>query len=138
MKDKIGLIEKKYSHLLRIAMDLGKTSSILQPEDNSLTFARSSKYLSMLKNTKKNIHVIIPFDIYAESEILPANVDVHLIGKEDDVEYVFTYIHNEVNKNKPPKENVIGKNCVIDETAVMNVDGLKVANCPDGSIISLL
>lgn len=132
----MGLIERKYSHLLEIGMELEKTSSILEVESNSLTFARNKKYLDMLNDTdKENVHVIAPFNLHRGG--LPPNVNVHLIDEEDNIEYVFTYIHNEVNKDKQPKPNYIGKNCNIHETAVIGVHGNTYCVCPDGSKLNL-
>ncbi len=133
----MGLVERKYSHLLEIALELGKTSSVLDPKDNSFTFARNSKYLSKLKDTDKNVQVMIPFPIYQEAEGFPTNVDVHLIDGEDNIEYIWTYIHNKVNENVEPGPVIIGKDCYIHDTVVLGVHGNTYAIDPDGRRLHL-
>ncbi|MBR9682639.1 MAG: hypothetical protein GOV02_03100 [Candidatus Aenigmarchaeota archaeon] len=133
----MGLVERKYGHLLEIALELGKTSSVLRVEDNSFTYARNPQYLSKLKDTKKNVQVMVPFPIYKEAEQLPMNVDVHFIDGEDNIEYIWAYIHNEVNKDVEPAPIIIGNNCYIHETAIIGVHGNTYALAPDGSRIHL-
>ena len=131
-------MEMPYINILKAGMNYGKTCSILKPEDNSLTFARTSKYLSKLIGCKKNIGVIIPS--YIESDILsslPDNIKLFPIHECDSIEYVFTYIHNEINKDKEPLSNIIGKHCNIHETAIIGVHGNTYCKCPDGSMINL-
>ncbi len=128
----------KYKELWRIAHELDKTSSILNVENNSLTFARTSKYLKHLKNTDKTVHVIVPHDIPEDAvNSLPSNIKVHILDPGDDIQYVFTYLHNDINRNKEPKPNVIGDNCNIHSTAVIGVHGNTYCNCPDGSKLNL-
>ncbi len=131
-------IEIFYSNILEVGMNYGKTCSILKPEDNSLTFARTSKYLSKLIDCEKNIGVIIPSNI--DMKILrdiPNNIKLFPIHALDSIEYVFTYIHNEINRDKEPPPNIIGKHCNIHETAIIGVHGNTYCRCPDGSMINL-
>lgn len=134
----MGLIEEKYKHLLRTALDYGKTCSILDVEDNTVTFARSNKYLEKLIDCKKNICVLVPESI-GRSVIykLPPNILVFIISKDDNIEYIFTYIHNEINKDKEPRPNIIGKNVNIHPTAVIGVHGNTYCVCPDGSKLNM-
>jgi len=134
----MGLIEERYNDILSCGIKYGKTCSILNPEHDSLTFARNSSYLTKLIRTDKNIGVIVPS--YIDESILnelPINVRAFLIHEEDDIEYVFTYIHNIINENKEPKENIIGKNVNIHESVVFGVHGNTYCRCPDGSMINL-
>jgi|WetSurSiteA1Bulk_404760.scaffolds.fasta_scaffold00522_15 acetyltransferase-like isoleucine patch superfamily enzyme len=135
----MGLIEQRYSSVLEIGLELGKTCSALQLEDNCLTFARSEKYLKSIGETEKeNVHVIIPESLkFAAIEILPDTITTHLVKKEDNIEYVFTYIHNEINKDRDPKPNVIGKNVNIHPTTVIGVHGNTYCVCPDGSKLNM-
>jgi len=131
-------VEDKYSEILEDAFELDKTSSILEPVDESLTFARSVGYLSRLKNIAKAISVIVPYDMDKQlMNELPKNINVHVLEKGDNIEYVFTYIHNMVNKYKAPKENIIGDDVNIHESVIFGVHGNTYCICPDGSKLNL-
>ena len=130
----MGLVEKKYAELLK----LDKTSSVLDPMDGSLTFARSASYLKILNKTDLNLDVVVPYNIDEEViKNLPENIKVHVIDESDNIEYIFTYVHNIINENKEPKENIIGKNVNIHESVVFGVHGNTYCRCPDGSMINL-
>ena len=104
----MGIIEERYNEILSWGIRYGKTSSILKPENDSLTFARNSDYLSKLIGTEKNVGVIIPSHIESSTlNELPKNIRTFAIHEEDNIEYVFTYIHNEINKDKDPKKDLI-------------------------------
>lgn len=129
---------EKYRGLWRIAHELDKTSSILDIKDNSLTFAKTPKYLSNLNNTGKTIHVVLPSTMPKESlRMLPLNVTPHVLKPEDDLKYIFTYIHNDINKDKEPKRNVIGRGCSIHKSAIVGVPGNCLCDCPDGTMMNL-
>lgn len=130
----MGLVEKKYAKLLKF----DKTCSILEPVDDSLTFARSSDYLRRLNKIGLNLDVVVPYHMDEEViKNLPENINVHVIDESDSIEYVFTYAHNLINENKEPKENIIGKNVNIHESVVFGVHGNTYCRCPDGSMINL-
>jgi acetyltransferase-like isoleucine patch superfamily enzyme len=139
MGEKImGLIEDKYKNILNIALKLNKTSSILNPIDNTLTFARDNNYILKLKNYNKNLHVIVPYNINKDIiKNLSKNIHIYIIDKEDNIEYIFTYIHNLINKNKIPKKNIIGKNVYIHHSAIIGITGNTYCVCPDGSKLNL-
>jgi acetyltransferase-like isoleucine patch superfamily enzyme len=134
----MNLVETFYSNILEAGLNYGKTCSILNLEDNSLTFARNNSYLLNAMTTNKNIGVIVPpyLDIYMLQN-LPDNVKLFPIHERDNIEYIFTYIHNEINKDKEPKANIIGKHCNIHETAIIGVHGNTYCRCPDGGMINL-
>ena len=128
----------KYKYLWNVAHDLGKTSSILDVEDNSLTFAKNFKYLKILANTDKSVHVIVPSSVVNHDlGIISLNVNLHFLYPDDDVKYVFTYIHNHINRNKDPKINIIGNNCGIHPTAIIGLPGNCLCDCPDGTMMNL-
>jgi len=132
------IVEDKYSEILEDVFELTQTSSILDPVNNSLTFARSAEYLSQLKNTDKYISVIVPYDMdKLLINELPKNINVHVLEKGDSIEYVFTYIHNMINKYKAPKENIIGDDVNIHESVIFGVHGNTYCVCPDGSKLNL-
>ena len=132
----MGLIEEKYSHILNAGYD--KTSSIFNLEDNSLSFSRNSSYLKNLVKTDKNVGVIIPANVDILNLItIPKNIQLFPIYEQDNIEYVFTYIHNYINKDREPRQNIIGKNVNIHETVVFGVHGNTYCTCPDGSKLNL-
>jgi acetyltransferase-like isoleucine patch superfamily enzyme len=133
----MGLVEDKYLNILERALELGKTSSILRVEDKTFTYARNQKYLKKLLNEEKEIAVAIPEELWEFAKPLPNNIEVFLIDKEDNIEYIWTYIHNEVNKDVDPAPIIIGNNCYIHETAVIGVHGNTYALTPEGERIHL-
>ncbi len=134
----MGLVEEKYKNLLDIVLKLDKTSSILSPEEGSLTFARNLKYLELLRDIKINLHVIVPYSVGEKIIVnFPSNIKIYPIQIGDNIEYIFTYLHNLVNENKNPKENIIGKNVNIHSTAIIGIHGNTYCVCPDGSKLNL-
>ncbi len=130
----MGMIEDKYGDLLKI----GGTSSILEPINFSLTFARSAKYLEKLNNSTLYLDVLVPYTMDREViRKMPENINIHIVAPNDNIEYVFTYIHNEINKHRDPKENVIGNNVNIHESVIFGVHGNTYCRCPDGSMMNL-
>lgn len=133
-----NIIEKKYFDLFEKALNLNNTCSILEPINNSLTFARNNKYLSYLKNCFKTLLVIVPYNIGVDIiKILPNNIKLYFLEKEDNIEYVFTYLHNYINKDKEPKLNIIGKNVNIHESVIFGIHGNTYCVCPDGSKMNM-
>ena len=134
----MNIVETFYKHILEAGLNYGKTCSILDLKNNSLTFARNTKYLLKAMSTIKNIGIIILsyVDIYV-LENLPDNIKVFPIDERDNIEYIFTYIHNEINKDKELPPNIIGKHCNIHETAIIGVHGNTYCRCPDGSMMNL-
>lgn len=134
----MGLVEDKYMDILDAGLMLDKTSSILDPKDYSLTFTRSGEYFKKVLSIDKHLHIIVPHDI--DSRLVAQvsdNITIYKLHPGDNIEYVFTYIHNEINKDKEPEPNVIGHNCNIHETAVIGVHGNTYCVCPDGSKLNL-
>jgi len=135
----MNLIEEKYSGIYSIAMELGKTSSILNPVDKSLTFARNSLYLSKLLDVHyKQVWVILPYNINMEMvERLTPNIHPFILDEGDSVEYVWTYIHNEVNRYVEPGPVIIGEDCDISEHAIIGIPGNTYAITPEGRRLHL-
>lgn len=131
-------IKFKYKILWDRACELGKTSSILNVERNSLTFARTGKYLNSIKDANKPVDVVVPYTMPRESiRELPNCVNVHILLPEDDLQYVFTCIHNELNKDRHPKPNDISVLANIHHSAIVGVHGNTYCTCPDGSKMNL-
>lgn len=127
---------EKYKELFELGEHLGKTSSIYKAKNNSITFAKNGDLLKNLINSNKNIHVLIPNDVdVSVLRRLPKNIVPHRV--DDDVQYIFTYLHNWINKDKQRKENVIGKNCNIHPSVIMDVPGHAFVFGPDGKRIDI-
>jgi acetyltransferase-like isoleucine patch superfamily enzyme len=130
------MYREKYKDLFRLGNQLGKTSSISQVKNNSITFARTEDHLKKVINTDRNIHVLVSNTIDPSVlSLLPENVVAHKV--DDDVQYVFTYLHNWINKDKKRKENIIGKNCNIHPSVILDVPGHAFVFGPDGKRIDL-
>ena len=84
-------------------------------EDGCITFVRNSKYLSL--GGHRDVVVLVPKEI----KNLPDGWRYEFV---DNVDYVFTMIHNTLYKNVAPQENIIGQNCFIHPTAVLDVEGM--------------
>lgn len=133
----MNLVKEKYGSLLEFAMEVGKTCSILYPENECFTFARNEKYLEKILDCEKTLYIILPYGI-KKSLInkLPNNIVPYFIDKEDNIEYVWTYIHNTVNESVEP-EIIIGKDCRIHPTALIGIYGNTYAKAPDGTRLHL-
>lgn len=132
------MIEKKYPDLWECAHKLGRTSSILHPVNNSLTFARTPEYLKKLYNVSDSIIVIVPYEMeWKFVKLLPTNVTVFRLYEEDKLQYVFTCLHNSINKHKEPMKNMISPTANIHESAVVGVHGNTYCSAPDKSKINL-
>jgi acetyltransferase-like isoleucine patch superfamily enzyme len=136
----VGLVEDKYYSILDSALTIGKTCSIMYPEDNSFTFARNMHYLMPLLNVDLRLDVVTHEYLadWAEIKNFSKRISFHSVLNEDNLEYVYTYIHNMINKDKQPAPNIIGNNCEIHETAIIGLRGNTFAFCPDGSRIRLI
>lgn len=106
-----------------------ETCSIMNLRNGCVTFARNRKYLKYLMPTDKHILAVVPFDTQ-----LSVTPNVHLL-KAKYPEYIFTVYHNHLYRNYIPTQPYIGFDCKIHKTVVMDVDGLKVVNRPDGKKI---
>ena len=135
----MGLVEEKYSEILNTALAMGQTSSILNPLHESLTFARNDKYLRKLLNVRdKTLALILPHTIDREMvDHLPMNIKPFIIDEEDNMEYVWVYVHNKVNEDVEPGPVIIGEDCSISEHAILGIHGNTYAITPEGRRIHL-
>lgn len=109
-----------------------RTCSVLDLKNESITFVREHKYLRYIENTNKSIYVIIPKSLKEFTASIPKNIKFYFVDDKD-VDYIFTKIHNKIYEGKSPLDNIISDKCEIDKTAVIGVEGIKFANCLDGS-----
>ena len=112
--------------------DYNKTCSVLYLRDDSITFVREYKYMKYIENTNKNICVITSESFKKFTTSIPKNVRFYFVA-DGSVDYVFTKIHNKIHEDNHTSVNVISSKCEIDKTAVIGVEGIKFANCLDGS-----
>lgn len=112
--------------------DYNKTCSVTDLKDDSITFVRDYKYLRCIESTNKHVCVVIPRALKEFTTSIPKNVSFVFVDSKE-VDYVFTKIHNKIYEGAPPLDNIISDKCVIDKTAVIGVEGIKLANRPDGS-----
>ncbi len=122
--------------MLKIFDGYTNTCSIMDIKDKCVTFIRDTKYLEYLIDVDKDVWIIAPK--WMEEFFLGLSLNIKFCFV-DDPNYVFTIYHNEMYKNLPqhlsPSEIIKGKNCIIHPTAVIGVEGIKLANAPDGSKI---
>lgn len=118
--------------LLKKLKTYNKTCSILNLRDGCVTFLRNSNYSSYLENVDADIWVIVPEDFNYK---LSRNIKIH---RTKNPEYEFTLLHNHLYKDTLPKEPIVGKNCKVHSSAILNVEGLKAVNAPDGSKVQFV
>ena len=116
--------------------DFKRSCSIFNLKDDAITFIRKEKYIKELFNTDKRLLVLAP-NSFKDSKLIsdvPENVSFYWT-KPNFLDFSFFSIHNEIHTDFIPRKAIIGKNCNIHDSVVMDVDGIKFANGPDGSKI---
>ncbi len=117
-------------YLLKKFKGYEDTCPVTDLKDGCVTFIRNEHYANFLYNTNKDVCVIAPQHMGRVFNKTPKCVKGFCL---DDSEFMFTLYHNYVHKNTLVKGPTIGDGCVIHPTVILNVEGLKVANGPDGS-----
>jgi UDP-3-O-[3-hydroxymyristoyl] glucosamine N-acyltransferase len=115
---------KDLDKLIKITDGEYSTSSLSNPKNKSVIFIKSEKYIDQLSNLKgfNDIILLIPSDI----SVYP-NVNIQIF-KTSDVDLLFTLYHNYIYKDFDPSElDYIDSTANIHHTAVIGVDGIKVA-----------
>lgn len=128
------MIEKKYPVLWERVKRITKTCPINDVEDGCLTFAKTYGHLKFLSNVTKRVDVIVPFGTLLS---LPNNINVHVLKRLDDVKNIFIQLHNMINENNEPRENIISMSAVIDPTAVIGASGNNITKMSNGRIINM-
>jgi len=106
--------------LLNLFANYKKTCSITNIQPGCVTFARDKHYMKYLFKAKKDAWAIIPWGTSTPS-CSPESMKYYWSKYP---EYEFTLFHNHINKT--PDYN-------LHETVLINAEGLKVVNAPDGS-----
>jgi acetyltransferase-like isoleucine patch superfamily enzyme len=110
-----------------------KTCSIENLKDGAITFARNFKYFYRAMGSDKNVLIIIPEDLDLSGRFVPKNIIYH---RTKHVDYEFTLIHNKINKNREPAENVYGRNLFIHPSSVI-FEGIRIAVGPCGERVQM-
>jgi len=128
----LGTLQNKFA-------SYNKTCPIVHIEDKCVTFIRDEKYIPYLRDVKEDIWVIantsMERKIREYQEAYCPTVNVYYT---DYPEYEFTLYHNFIYGRKTKSKPVIGNNCHIHPTVVMDVDGMKAVNSPDGKKIHFI
>jgi len=110
-----------------------QTCSIFNLKNNAVTFIRKEEYFSELINTDKHVCVIAPVEFIHSDLVKDIPSHISMMWLEGvHVDHTFFKIHNKIYEDFTPPERIIGQNCNIHESVIMDVDGIKFANCPDG------
>lgn len=117
-----------YKYILSKYPQYKNTCPINDLRDGCITFIRSKKYLNLSAN--KDVIILVPKGL----NDLPGGWRYEFV---DNVDYIFTMVHNMLYKDSIPVHNLVGKNCFIHTTAVLDVEGMHVTKAPDGSRIQL-
>lgn len=120
-----------WKEILKKYPEYVNTCSLFDLKDKSISFVRSSKYIKNL-NIKEDVIILAPKSM--KTELSSFDVKIEFV---DYVDYIFTMIHNYLNKDRISPENVIGHNCNIHPTAVIGVDGMHVIKDLEGKRIQL-
>lgn len=120
------------AYLLKKLNNYNETCSITDIKPGCITFIRNSKYSHHLKDIDADVCVIVPLDF---DEKVRSRVKIY---KAQDPEYEFTLLHNHLYKDTTPQDIIVGNNCKIHPSAILNVEGIKVVNAVDGSKVQFI
>ena len=130
-------ITEEFPRLFERALEYKQTCSVYNPIDKSVTFAKTLDALNSLKYCNKELFVLTSGDIWNWFDgVLPEKISVYPIYNKN-VQYVFTCIHNWINRDRKPKENIIGENCNIHPSVIMDVPGHTFIFSPNGKRIDI-
>lgn len=117
-----------YENIISKYPQYKNTCPIDSLRDGCITFVRNKKYLNL--GNYKDVVILVPKGMTD----LPSGWKYETV---DNVDYVFTMIHNTFYKDVEPADNIIGQNCFIHPTAVLDVEGMHITKAPDGSRVQL-
>ena len=117
-----------YKTIIEKYPEYKSTCPVNNLQDKCITFIRHPKYLSL--KDKKDVVILVPKSM----SDLPEGWTYEYV---DNVDYIFTMIHNTLNGKRTPDDNIIGKNCFIHPSAVLDVEGMHSCKTPDGRMIQL-
>jgi len=117
-----------HNYIINKYPEYKKTCAINDLKDGCITFIRNKKHSNWVY--VKDVIILIP----KKTTGLPLGWQYEVV---DNVDYTFTMIHNILWKNVSPQENIIGKNCFIHKTAILDVEGIHYTKAPDGSRVQM-
>jgi len=117
-----------YNNIILKYPNYKNTCSINNLKDGCITFSRNKNFLK--HQNYKDVIILVP----KNTTNLPIGWRYEFV---DNVDYVFTMIHNTLYKDLVVPKNIIGRNCFIHPTAVLDVEGMHVTKAPDGKRIQL-
>lgn len=116
-----------------------KTCPVNDIVDKSVTFIRDEKYIPLLRDIEEDIWIVAHTNMEAKiREYQEAYCPTVNVWYTDYPEYEFTLYHNHIYKNKRQSGVVVGNRCNIHSSVIMDVDGMKVVNTPDGDKIHFI
>lgn len=125
--------------LLNKFVSYNETCSITDIKDKAVTFIRDEKYIPLLRTVLEDIWVIAyPWMETRIREYQEAFCPTVKVYYTDYPEYEFTLFHNHINKNRAKSRPVVGNNCHIHPSVIMDVDGMKAVNSPKGKKIHFI
>ena len=114
------------------------TRSIDNIESGCLTFCKTENHLKKLIKTSFVVDVIIPFTIDKKlCDMLPFNINIHVLKENEDVKNIFIQAHNRINEHRDPKQNIINPSANIDPNAIIGLPGNNITKMDDGRIINM-
>jgi acetyltransferase-like isoleucine patch superfamily enzyme len=119
--------------LLNVFESYNKTCSVTNISSGCVTFIGDPAYVECLSGVFEDAWVLVPNNCG-----LVSSTNCLKYYATDWPEYYFTLFHNYINKNNESLSHSIGDGCKIHKTAVLDAEGLKVVNAPNGSKVQFL
>jgi UDP-3-O-[3-hydroxymyristoyl] glucosamine N-acyltransferase len=111
------------------------TCSIENIKKKHVSFVRDISYLYYLNKEDRDAWIMIPDN--TPKSIIQHNNNLKFYRSKYP-EYEFTIFHNELYKYKRNKTNIIGNQCKIHSSVILDAEGLKVVNTPSGEKIQFV
>lgn len=108
-----------------------KTCGLDHPEDQSVCFALTGRWMIAAANSGLRLEVFCPKDVD-----VPYTANVRWIARSYPL-FDFINYHNEVNLYRQPNNNIISKGADISSLASIGDEGLRYAKGPDGEIVGM-
>jgi len=108
-----------------------KTCGLNHLEDESVCFALTDRWMNAAADSGLKLEVFCP-----DNMDVPFTDNIRWITRKHPL-FDFIQFHNEVNKHKKPKENIISNHARISFNASIGDEGLRYAKGPDGEIIGM-
>ena len=128
---------KAYSEqeVLTFLLEAGcsESCSILSPKDNAVSFLKNRGYLGAANKVRKKIYVLCSPEVASEIN----NENINALPCLAPAAEVFVCIHNEINKDREPNDNIIDDSSEISPKAVIGPDGNKIIEKENGTLVRM-